>query len=130
MIHTSFIASWTFIYGTGQDFDMTDFEVLRFDQSDVKSLPSQTTSESGSMPVTPSLSLESSPPSTPSPPPSPSAPQQPEEVGIEAQATSNSPQLRLIRRKAPEVYGHVDVAAQLLSDSNSPPRVAIYSPIH
>lgn len=96
---------------------MGDFEVLRFDQSDVRSLPSQTTSESGSMPTTPSLSLESSPPSTPTPPPSPSAPEQPEEVGQEAQAPSNSPQLRLLRRKAPEVYDHVDAAAQLLPDS-------------
>lgn len=106
---------------------MTDFEVLRFDQSDAKSLPSQTTSESGS---TPSLSLESSPPSTPTPPPSPSASEQPEEVGQEAQATSNSPQLRLMRRKAPEVYGRADTAAQLLPDSNCPPRAAIYSPVH
>ncbi|XP_056867952.1 receptor expression-enhancing protein 1 [Takifugu flavidus] len=89
-------------YSKGQDCDMADFEVLRFDQSDVRSLPSQTTSESGSMPVTPSLSLESSPPSTPTPPPSPSAPEQPEKVGQEAQATSNSPQLRLMRKKAPE----------------------------
>ncbi|TWW72104.1 Receptor expression-enhancing protein 1 [Takifugu flavidus] len=107
-------------YSKGQDCDMADFEVLRFDQSDVRSLPSQTTSESGSMPVTPSLSLESSPPSTPTPPPSPSAPEQPEKVGQEAQATSNSPQLRLMRKKAPEVYDHVDAAAQLLPDSNCP----------
>lgn len=99
---------------------MADFEVLRFDQSDVRSLPSQSTSESGSLPVTPSLSLESSPPSTPTPPPSPSAPEQPEEVGQEAQATSSSPQLRLMRRKAPEVHDHIDAAAQLLPDSNCP----------
>lgn len=109
---------------------MTDFEALRFDQSDVKSLPSQSTSESGSVPVTPSLTPEPSPPSTPTPPPSPSAPEQPEEVGKEAQATSSSPQLRLMRRKAPEVYGRVDVAAQLLPDSNCPLRVAIYLTVH
>lgn len=103
-ISAPFIASSTFICGAGRHFDMTDFEVLRFDQSDATSPPSQSTSESGSAPVTPSLTPEPSPPSTPSPPPSPSAPEQPEEVGEEAQASSSSPQLRLLRRRAPEVW--------------------------
>lgn len=92
----SSMASSIFIYGTGQDFDMTEFEVLRFD---VKSLPSQSTSETGSTSVSPSLTPESSPPPTPTLPPSSSAPEKPEEVGNE----SNSPQLRLMRKKAPEV---------------------------
>lgn len=130
MIYTRFIASSTFIYGTGQDFDTADFEVLRFDQSDVKSLPSQSTSESGSAPVTPSLTPQPSPPSTPTPPLSPSAREQPEEVGKEAQAASSSPQLRLMRRKAPEVSGRVHAAAQLLPGSNCPPRVAICLTVH
>lgn len=109
---------------------MTDFEVLRFDQLDVGSLPSQSSSESGSAPQTPSLTPEPTPTTTPTPPPSPSAPEQPGEVGTEAQATSSSPQLRLMRRRAPEVYGRVGVAAQLLPDPNCPPRVAIYLTVH
>lgn len=90
-------------HGTGQDFDMTEYEVLRFDQWDSKGLLSETTSpsESGSSPIMLSLTPQSSPPSTPSPPPTPPAPEQPEEVGKEA--ASSSPQLRLIKRKAPEV---------------------------
>lgn len=117
-------------HGTGQDFDMTEYEVLRFDQWDSKGLLSETTSpsESGSSPIMLSLTPQSSPPSTPSPPPTPPAPEQPEEVGKEA--ASSSPQLRLIKRKAPEVYRLINVAAQLLPDSNCPLRVVIYPPVH
>ncbi|XP_078133432.1 uncharacterized protein reep1 isoform X2 [Sander vitreus] len=91
-------------YNKGQDFDMTEYEMLGLDQWDSKELLSQTISpsESESTPITPSLTPQSSPPSTPSPPPSPPAPEQPEEVGKGVQAASSSPQLRLIKRKAPE----------------------------
>ncbi|XP_035529439.1 receptor expression-enhancing protein 1 isoform X1 [Morone saxatilis] len=90
--------------GTGQDFDMTDYEVLGLDQLDSKGLLSQSISpsESESTAFTLSLTPESSPPSTPSPPPSPPAPEQLEEVGKGVQTASSSPQLRLIKRKAPE----------------------------
>ncbi|XP_030247985.1 receptor expression-enhancing protein 1 isoform X1 [Sparus aurata] len=92
-------------YNKGQDLDMTEYEVL--DQWTSKGLQSQTISpsESESSPITPSLTPKSSPPSppsTPSPPPTPPVPEHPEEVGKEVQATSSSPQLRLIKRKAPE----------------------------
>ncbi|XP_075874213.1 receptor expression-enhancing protein 1 [Nelusetta ayraudi] len=93
----------------GEDVDMTEYEVLRFDQRDSKGLPSETASASESdsfSPVTLSLTPPSSPPSTPSapsPPPTPPAPERPEEVGGKgAQAVSSSPQLRLAKRKAPE----------------------------
>nr|XP_046268871.1 receptor expression-enhancing protein 2 [Scatophagus argus] len=91
-------------YNKGQDFDMTEYEVLRLDQWDSKGVLSQTTSpsESESTPITPSLTPQSSLPSTPSPPPTPSAPNQSEEVEKGVQATSSSPQLRLMKRKAPE----------------------------
>lgn len=112
---------------------MTEYEVL--DQWTSKGLQSQTISpsESESSPITPSLTPKSSPPSppsTPSPPPTPPVPEHPEEVGKEVQATSSSPQLRLIKRKAPEVYRLANMAAQLLPDSNCPLRAVIYSPIH
>ncbi|KAA8582206.1 receptor expression-enhancing protein 1 [Etheostoma spectabile] len=88
-------------YNKGQDFDMTEYEMLGLDQWDSKELPSQSLlpSESESTPITPSLTPQSPPPSTPSPPP---APEQPEEVGKGVQAASSSPQLRLIKKKAPE----------------------------
>ncbi|XP_035529441.1 receptor expression-enhancing protein 1 isoform X2 [Morone saxatilis] len=91
-------------YNKGQDFDMTDYEVLGLDQLDSKGLLSQSISpsESESTAFTLSLTPESSPPSTPSPPPSPPAPEQLEEVGKGVQTASSSPQLRLIKRKAPE----------------------------
>ncbi|XP_070776126.1 receptor expression-enhancing protein 1 [Enoplosus armatus] len=91
-------------YNKGQDFDMTEYEVLGLDQWDSKGLLSQTSSpsESQSTSLTPSLTPQSSPPSTPSPPPSPPAPEQPEEVEKGVQTASSSPQLRLIKRKAPE----------------------------
>ncbi|XP_033498857.2 receptor expression-enhancing protein 1 [Epinephelus lanceolatus] len=92
-------------YNKGQDFDMTEYEMLGLDHWDSKELPSQTISpsESESTPVTPSLTPKSSPPPTPSPPPSPPpVPEQAEEVGKGVQEASSSPQLRLIKRKAPE----------------------------
>ncbi|KAM6969271.1 receptor expression-enhancing protein 1 isoform 1-T1 [Tautogolabrus adspersus] len=92
-------------YNKEKDFDMTDYEMLGLDQWDSKGSLSQTTtpSESEYTPITPSLTPQSSPPSTPSPPPSPSsAPEQPGEVGRGVQAGLSSPQLRLIKRKAPE----------------------------
>lgn len=111
---------------------MTEYEVLGLDQWDPKGLLSQSISpsESESTPITPSLTPQSSPPSTPSPPHTPLALEQPEEVGIGVQAASSSPQLRLIKRKAPEVYPLVSVAAQLLPESNCLWRVVIYSPSH
>ncbi|XP_041668878.1 receptor expression-enhancing protein 1 [Cheilinus undulatus] len=91
-------------YNKEKDFDMTDYEVLGLDQFDSKSSLSQTPSpsESESTPITFSLTPQSSPPSTPSPPPSPPVPEPPEEVERGVQVTSGSPQLRLIKRKAPE----------------------------
>ncbi|XP_059209112.1 receptor expression-enhancing protein 1 [Centropristis striata] len=91
-------------YNKGQDFDVTEYEMLGLDQLDSKELLSQTSSpsESESSPITPSLTPQSSPPPTPSPPPSPPAPEQPEEVGRGWQTASSSPQLRLMKRKAPE----------------------------
>lgn len=101
----------------GEDVDMTEYEVLRFDQRDSKGSPSETASASESdsfSPVNLSLTPPSSPPSTPSapsppstpsPPPTPPAPERHEEVGGKgAQAASSSPQLRLAKRKAPEVH--------------------------
>lgn len=119
-----------FCCGAGEDFDMTEYEVLSFDQRDCKGSPSEVTSasEPDPLPVTPSLTPLSSPPSThsarstPSPPPTPPAPEWPEEVGGKvAQAASSSPQLRLAKRKAPEVHVLVHDAAQLLPASNSSP---------
>ncbi|KAM9341640.1 receptor expression-enhancing protein 1 [Symphorus nematophorus] len=103
-------------YNKGQEFDMTEYEVLGLDQWDSKGAKSESISpsETESTPITLSLTPESSPPSTPSPPPSPSplptpsppptpqAPEQPEEVGKAVQTASSSPQLRLVKRKAPE----------------------------
>ncbi|XP_040917313.1 receptor expression-enhancing protein 1 isoform X3 [Toxotes jaculatrix] len=93
-------------YNKEQDFDMTEYEVLRLDQWDSKESLSQaiSPSESESTPITPSLTPQSSPPSTPSPPPTPPVPEQPEEVDKGVQAALNSPQLRLIKRKAPEIH--------------------------
>ncbi|XP_047466267.1 receptor expression-enhancing protein 1 isoform X2 [Mugil cephalus] len=87
-------------YNKGQDFDMTEYEVLGLDQWDSKGFPSQTISASGSesTPVTASVTPQSTPPSTPStpstpspppPPPAPEAPEPPQEV---AKAPSSSPQ--------------------------------------
>lgn len=122
-------------HGTGQEFDMTEYEVLRFDQWDSKDLLSETTSpsESGSTPITPITppqTPQSSPSSTPSPPPTPPAPEQAEDGGKGEKAASGSPQLRLIKRKAPEVRHLINVAAQLLPDSNCLLRVVMYSSIH
>lgn len=139
-----------FCCGTGEDFDMAEYEVLRFDQRDSEGSPSEATSasEPDSSPVTPSLTplfLSPStpcPPSPPSPPPTPPAPERPEEVGGRgAQAASSSPQLRLAKRKAPEVHVLVHVAAQLLPASLLPlplpsahtpliQRAVTYSPLH
>lgn len=111
---------------------MTEFEVLGLDQWDSKEFLSQTasTSESEPTPITPTMTPQSTPPSAPSLPPTPVALEQPEEVRKEAQAASSSPQLRLTKRKAPEVHCLVNVAAQLLSDPNCPLRMVIYSMIH
>ncbi|XP_034078374.1 receptor expression-enhancing protein 1 [Gymnodraco acuticeps] len=76
-----------------KDFDMTEYEMLGLGQWESKESLSQTISPS-----------ESSPPSTlspPSPPPSP-APEETEEVGKGLPVASSSPQLRLMKRKAPE----------------------------
>lgn len=123
----------TYFHDTGQDFDMTEFEVLGLDlHLETKELlsktpsESQTETESESTTLTPQFSLSS----TPSPPATPPPQEEPEEVGKGEQATSSSQQLRLIKRKAPEVYHLVNMAAQLLPDSNCPLRVAIYSLIH
>ncbi|XP_019940181.2 receptor expression-enhancing protein 1 [Paralichthys olivaceus] len=94
----------------GQDFDVSEYEVLGLDQWDSKESLSQTISpsESESTPVTLSLTTQSTPPSTPSQPPTPPppstppVPEQSEEVGKEVQAGLSSPQLRLVKRKAPE----------------------------
>ncbi|XP_068194800.1 receptor expression-enhancing protein 1 [Antennarius striatus] len=85
-------------YNKGQD--LTEYEVLGSDQWDSKKFLSQTVSptESGSASITASLTSQSSPPSTPSPPPAPES----EEVEKGEQATPSSPQLRLIKRRAPE----------------------------
>lgn len=109
---------------------MTEYEVLGLDQCDPKGSLSMSVSpsDSESAPVTASATPQSSPPSTPSPPPSPLAPEPPEEVGTGVQTSSSSPQLRLIKRKAPEVDHLVTAAAQLLPDANRPRGVAIYSP--
>ena len=125
-----------FSHGTGQEFDMTEYEVLGLDQLDSKGSLSKSISpsESESTPITLSLTPQSSPPSTPSPPPTPTPPPEqgapPEEVGKAVQTASSSPQLRLVKRKAPEVHRLVHVAAQLLPDANCPSRAVIYSPIH
>ncbi|XP_005477073.2 receptor expression-enhancing protein 1 isoform X2 [Oreochromis niloticus] len=68
-------------YNKGQDFDMTEFEVLGLDQWDSKEFLSQTasTSESAPTPITPTMTPQSTPPSAPSLPPTPVAPEQPEE---------------------------------------------------
>ncbi|XP_034432351.1 receptor expression-enhancing protein 1 isoform X1 [Hippoglossus hippoglossus] len=91
-------------YNKGQDFDVTEYEMLGLDQWDSKESLSQTISpsESESTPFTLSLTPQSTPPSTPSSPPTPPVPEQSEEVGKEAQAGLSSPQLRLVKRKAPE----------------------------
>lgn len=101
---------------------MTEYEVLRFDQWEAKGLSSQTSppSECGSAPTNPSQTPEPSPPYTPTP-------EQPEEAG---KAASSSPQLRMIKRKAPEVYRLIGEAAQPLPDSNHPSRVVIYLTLH
>lgn len=105
-------------HGAGQDFDMTEFEVLAVDHCATKEplsqplLPSELPTEP--TPLSPSLTPQPSPPSTP--PPTPPAPEQPEEVGKRVRTASSSPQLRLIKRKAPEVLP-VNMAAQLLPAS-------------
>lgn len=90
--------------------------MLGLNQWDSTGLLSQdiSPSESESTPITLSLTPQSSPPSTPSPPPTPPAPEKLEEMGKGVQTATSSPQLRLIKRKAPEVYRVVNVAAQLL----------------
>lgn len=114
---------------------MTEFEVLGLDlQSEAKELLSQTIipsePQTESVTLTPPLTPQSSPSSTPSPTATLSALEESEEVGKGMQTTSSSPQLKLIKRKAPEVYRLVTMAAQLLPDSNCSLRVAIYSLIH
>ncbi|KAK5916769.1 hypothetical protein CgunFtcFv8_011719 [Champsocephalus gunnari] len=76
-----------------KDFDMTEYEMLGLGQWESKESLSQT--------ISPSESSPPSTPSTPSPPPSP-APEETEEVGKGLQVASSSPQLRLMKRKAPE----------------------------
>jgi receptor expression-enhancing protein 1/2/3/4 len=100
-------------YTNGRDFDMTDYEMLGLDGCDNKELLSQPFVPSkpqndirtGTSPL-PSLTPQSSTPSTPSPPstppPTPPTTEQAEEVRKGVQTASNSPQLMLIKRKAPE----------------------------
>lgn len=91
-------------HGTEQDFDMAEYEVLGLDQWDPKQLQLKT--ESTALP--PSLTPPSSTTATPTPP----ALEQPEEAGRKPQVASSSPQLRLTKRKAPEVYRLVSMAGQ------------------
>ncbi|CAJ1073691.1 receptor expression-enhancing protein 1 [Xyrichtys novacula] len=104
-------------YTKEKDFDMTDYEVLGLDQWDSKSSLSQATSpsESESTPITLSLTPMSTPPSTPSPPPSPPVPEQPGEVGKGVEVASSSPQLRLMKRKAPEVHCSIMTAVSAVA---------------
>ncbi|XP_057714532.1 receptor expression-enhancing protein 1 [Corythoichthys intestinalis] len=71
-------------YNKGEYFDMTDFEVLALDQREPEE----------------SLTPDPSPPSTPSP--APPASEEPAEGAGGAQGAPNSPQLGLMKRKAPE----------------------------
>ncbi|KAG7510852.1 hypothetical protein JOB18_033610 [Solea senegalensis] len=91
-------------YNKGQDFDIAEFEVLGLDQWDSKESLSQTISAPESAPITPSLTPQPSPPSAPSPPPTPPVTERSGGAGKEGRATMSSPQLRLIKRKAPEVH--------------------------
>ncbi|XP_047200877.1 receptor expression-enhancing protein 1 isoform X3 [Girardinichthys multiradiatus] len=94
-----------------KDFDMNEYEVLGLEQLDSAEFLPQTTptSESRSTSVTPSVTPQSSPLSTPTPPATPAAQEQSEEglgnegLGNEMRAMSSSPQLRMSKRKAPEV---------------------------
>lgn len=86
----------------GTDFDMTEYEVLGLEPLDSVDFQSNTTSAVSTL-VTPSVTPPSAPTSTPSPPPTPAAPEQAEEVDKEPPSPSSSPQLRLSKRKAPEV---------------------------
>ncbi|XP_038123315.1 receptor expression-enhancing protein 1 isoform X1 [Cyprinodon tularosa] len=89
-----------------KDFDMNEYEVLGLEQLDPADFLPQTkpTSEPVPTPVTPSVTTQSSPLSTPTPPATPAAQEQFEEgLGKEVQATPSSPQLRMSKRKAPEV---------------------------
>lgn len=101
----------------GADFDMNEYEVLGLEQLNPADFLPQTkpTSEPVPTPVTPSVTTQSSPLSTPTPAATPAAQEQFEEgLGKEVQATSSSPQLRMSKRKAPEVRSPVSVAARLL----------------
>ncbi|XP_014066244.1 receptor expression-enhancing protein 1 isoform X1 [Salmo salar] len=89
-------------YTKGQDFDMTEYEVLSFDQCDTKEplshpiMPPEPMTE-----PTPPLTIQ---PSLPSPPPSPAPPatEQTEDKRRGGETSTSSPQLRLIKRKGPE----------------------------
>lgn len=90
-------------YGAGQDFDMTEYEVLSFDQCDTKEpLSHPNTPPKPMTEPTPPLTIQSS---LPSPPPSPAPPatEQTEDMRIGGKTSTSSPQLRLIKRKVPEV---------------------------
>ncbi|XP_023850227.1 receptor expression-enhancing protein 1 [Salvelinus sp. IW2-2015] len=84
-------------YTKGQDLDMTEYEVLRFDQCDTKELLSHAiTPPKPTLPPSPSLTPQPSPPPSLAPP----APEQTEDMG--GDTSTSTPQLRLIKRKAPE----------------------------
>ncbi|MEQ2161556.1 hypothetical protein GOODEAATRI_010703, partial [Goodea atripinnis] len=119
LICSSFFHQRLFFHGA--DFDMNEYEVLGLEQLDFAEFLPQTkpTSESRSTSVTPSVTPQSSPLSTPTPPATPAAQEQSEEgLGNEMHAMSSSPQLRMSKRKAPEVCSLVSVAARLLPDVN------------
>lgn len=90
-------------HGAGQDFDMTEYEVLSFDQCDTKEpLSHPITPPEPMTEPTPPLTIQ---PSLPSPPPSPAPPatEQTEDKRRGGETSTSSPQLRLIKRKGPEV---------------------------
>lgn len=96
----------------GADVDMTEYEVLGLEPLESAEFLSQSrTSTSGSSPITPSVTPQSASPSAP-----PAAPEQPEGGLVkEVQAASSSPQLRLSKRKAPEVFSELGCCLTLTS---------------
>ncbi|XP_034015451.1 receptor expression-enhancing protein 1 isoform X2 [Thalassophryne amazonica] len=86
----------------GHDFDMNEYEVLDswYSKDSVSQTISTSETETEPEPVTPYVIPK--PVSTPTPPPSPPAPEQPERVEKEVQTASHSPQVKLVKRKAPE----------------------------
>ncbi|KAK0143344.1 Receptor expression-enhancing protein 1 [Merluccius polli] len=96
-------------YSKGQDdFDMAEYEVLGLDHCSTEELLSQTLSPSEPLaePMTPWPSPSftfPTPTPTSTPGPAPQTHEEGEESGRGVQVGSRSPQLRLIKKKAPEV---------------------------